>query len=120
MAQWGKGNDGSKPKVTPERAFIYGVGALVVGGAIYFTGKQILKKKETGSPDNIDVNIHLPGSVIPSKRLSSGNDNFPLRQGSKGERVRQLQEAVQRIIGASAMKQFTPIDGDFGSCCLIF
>ena len=36
----------AKSSITPERAFLYGVGVLAIGGAVYFTGKQLLQKKE--------------------------------------------------------------------------
>lgn len=102
--------------LTPKKAFLYGAGVLAAGGAIYFTAKTLLKKKEESNTggDDIDVNINVSQNSQPVKQIApSRNDDFPLHNGSLGKRVFQLQEAVQKIIGETAMKQYTKIDGDF-------
>lgn len=104
----------STKNITPERAFFYGIGALAVGGAIYFTAKTILKKKE--EPENLEPEVSIVSSVKKSiKTLPAGNDDFPLKYGSMGMRVRQLQTSLQRILGAALMNQYTKVDGDFRS-----
>jgi hypothetical protein len=90
-------------------------GAVVLTGAIFLGAKTLLKKKESESqdaPEDIDVNINV-SQATSAKSLPSGNDNFPLRYGSIGNRVKQLQEAIKKIIGDTAMSQYTRVDGDF-------
>lgn len=45
---------------------------------------------------------------------SSRNDNFPLKKGSKGDAVRQLQQGLIAKFGAAALPKYGA-DGDFGS-----
>ena len=45
----------AKSSITPERAFLYGVGVLAIGGAVYFTGKQLLQKKQIMSMQVIRI-----------------------------------------------------------------
>jgi hypothetical protein len=52
---------------------------------------------------------------LPEKSTKTGNDNFPLRYGSMGSRVRQLQEALKRILGEATLLNYTRVDGDFRS-----
>lgn len=110
-------NRKSKATISPEKAFLYGVGVLAVGGAMYFTGKQLLKKKQEtySEPTDTNVTINLTQSTASVKRLSSASESFPLKIGSKGSRVTQLQQALQNILGVKAMEQYTRIDGIFGS-----
>jgi hypothetical protein len=98
--------------VSPEKAFFYGIGALAVGGAIYYTAKTILQKKE--DPDALEPETAAVTTIKKSaKKLPAGNDEFPLKYGSMGLRVRQLQTALQRILGEAVMSQYTKVDGDF-------
>ncbi len=102
--------------ISPERAFLYGVGVLAIGGAVYFTGKHLLQKKEnyTDASDT-NVTINVSESTAPAKRLASASDSFPLKVGSRGSRVTQLQQGLQSILGAKVLEQYTKIDGIFGS-----
>jgi len=106
----------AKSSITPERAFLYGVGVLAIGGAVYFTGKQLLQKKQNyinASDTNLTINVS--DSTAPAKRLASASDSFPLKLGSRGSRVTQLQQALQNILGVKVLEQYTKIDGIFGS-----
>ncbi len=107
----------AKAGISPERAFLYGVGVLAVGGAVYFTGKHLLQKKQDtySEPTDTNVTINLTQSAASTKRLASASDAFPLKPGSKGTRVTQLQQALQSILGVKVLEQYTKIDGIFGS-----
>lgn len=106
----------AKSSISPERAFLYGVGVLAIGGAVYFTGKQLLQKKEYSNDTNdTNVTIQVSESTPTAKRLASASDTFPLKTGSRGSRVLQLQQGLQKILGAKALEQYTKIDGIFGS-----
>lgn len=103
----------AKGKITPGKAFLIGVGVIAIGGGAYYIGKKMTQNNEDEIPvqDDIDVNIN----VNPYRQISSGNDNFPLKKGSKGERVRQLQQGLQRLLGEKILASYTGVDGDFGS-----
>ena len=106
----------AKSSITPERAFLYGVGVLAIGGAVYFTGKQLLQKKQNYiNASDTNLTISVADSTAPVKRLASASDSFPLKLGSKGSRVTQLQQALQTVLGAKVLEQYTKIDGIFGS-----
>lgn len=106
----------AKSSITPERAFLYGVGVLAIGGAVYFTGKQLLQKKENYiNTSDTNLTISVADSTAPVKRLASASDSFPLKLGSRGSRVTQLQQALQNVLGAKVLEQYTKIDGIFGS-----
>ena len=53
-------------------------------------------------------------SYVPHPSSSSGNDGFPLKKGSKGEKVKALQQALIAKFGASIMPRYGA-DGDFGN-----
>lgn len=106
----------AKAGISPERAFLYGVGVLAVGGAMYFTGKHLLQKKQNEiDAGDTNVTINVSESAAPAKRLGSASDAFPLKVGSRGTRVTQLQQALQSILGVKVLEQYTKIDGIFGN-----
>jgi hypothetical protein len=61
--------------------------------------------------------VEMPNPIIEDRKKSSGgspkNDNFPLRNGSYGPKVRQLQEALIKKFGVSILPKYG-VDGDFG------
>lgn len=104
----------SRVRITPERVFIYALGLGAIGGAIYFTYLGLKNKRDAGG-----------GTTTPETKKSSGTtfnvynsghlgDSFPLKRGSRGQRVRQLQQALANIIGLEAMNSNGGIDGIFG------
>lgn len=118
------------------------VTSIVVGaaGILGYFGWQYLKKKKTRSgtaptSDNLDdllknippsTSITTPntpssGSTVrPIKRntndkpKSQNSSSFPLKQGSKGELVHRLQEALIAKYGKTILPKYGA-DGDFGS-----
>jgi len=65
----------------------------------------IVKNKKVDAPVQEVKNPVNPGSTTPAQ---TGNDDFPLKVGSKGENVERLQTALKKL-GANII-----VDGDFG------
>lgn len=114
MKKRGTGSRGKpKTKISPERAIVYSIGALAVGGALFYAGKKLLGKRNTAYDHSPEVNVYLT-SGASGKSVSQRNDNFPLRKGSKGPRVVLLQQALEKLLGKDLLSQYTQIDGDWG------
>jgi hypothetical protein len=62
------------------------------------------------TPQNTTSNKALPAPVYSAP----ANDGFPLRIGSRGKNVEQLQQAIINVFGKSALPKFGA-DGDWGS-----
>ena len=106
-----------KVNITPERVFIYALGVGAVGGAIYFAREYYLslKAQRDQSGDTSTTSTGSDTKSVFNIFSSSANDSFPLKKGSRGARVRQLQQTLASILGASVFQQFSPIDGIFGT-----
>jgi hypothetical protein len=104
-----------KKKVDGKKVFLITLGIGILGGGAYLGAKKFLFKPKTDdSQPEGDTNIYvLPASS--GKSGTSRNDKFPLKQGSKGNRVTLLQKALQKRLGEEVLSQYTKIDGDFGS-----
>lgn len=105
--------------VKPSTVFLYALGIAALGGGTYLIYDRLRKKTtvyqgSSSEPDTIIINNNLPASVS-SKTNSSATDNFPLKKGSRGNRVTQLQQALANILGISVMNANGGIDGIFGS-----
>lgn len=81
---------------TGKKVFMWVAPAVLIGTIIYF-----LNKKKGKAID--DTKVVADPNVPKSSSSTSSSDSFPLKQGSRGERVKIL----QRIIGAD-------VDGIFG------
>jgi hypothetical protein len=110
----------------------FAVGAAGILG--YFGWQYLKKKKEATNVANIDQVLKpsnaLPqydaAAIVPSTKLkttrkpsvnlatSSEGSGFPLKRGSKGEKVQMLQEALIAKYGNNALPKYGA-DGDFGS-----
>lgn len=105
--------------VSPGKAFVLGMGVLVASGAVYYGAKQLRKRRSENNinlPENVNDGSVTISQTYPSstKSLPTGNDGFPLKKGSKGERVKKLQLALKNILGDATMAKYTAIDGIFG------
>lgn len=105
------------------------IAAGALGTLAYFAYKHFKKKKNAANNDVDAVIKQLnnparkdtavidqPLPVIKKKtssRSSSGNDDFPLKKGSKGDKVKQLQQALIAKYGAAVLPKYGA-DGDFG------
>lgn len=112
---------------------------LTIGaaGVVGYLGLQLWKKHKEGKASNLDneldkiqpapvKEIKLP-PVAPTPpytppytppkdttHSTSRNDDFPLKKGSKGDAVRQLQQGLIDKYGSSILPKYGA-DGDFGS-----
>lgn len=98
--------------------------ALGVAGAtaLGFLGWQYLKQKPKSMDDEVDdTPVTHTSSQVPSssyrpvyKPTPEVNDDFPLKKGSKGAKVKALQEYLIKRYGKSILPKYGA-DGDFGS-----
>lgn len=114
-----------KPKENKTLLYI-GAGlfaAVLAGGAYYFftrpkSGNNNFSGEENDTiPGNTSIppapGVYNPPALPPSGGATSGGDSFPLRRGSRGPRVKQLQEILIKKYGSSILPRFGA-DGDFG------
>lgn len=111
----------SKSGLKPGKVFLYALGVAALGGGAYLVYDKLRKNPPVNqlpsySDPNIIINNNLPASVTSSTSSTSlfRTDNFPLKRGSRGTRVTQLQQALASIIGIQAMNANGGIDGIFG------
>jgi hypothetical protein len=117
-----KKGQGKKKAVKPAKVFIYALALAALGGGGFLVYDRLKRKKQTNasqipsgsSAETIIINNSLPVSYNPTSttRLlsstSTRNDNFPLKRGSRGNRVTILQQALAKTSPSIA------IDGQFG------
>ena len=91
----------NKSSVNGKRVFIYALALGAVGGAVYLTHDYLKRRKNIGqrqdeasdNSDTIIINNTLPASYRTASPISSSTmqgDSFPLKRGSRGQRVLQL------------------------------
>lgn len=98
-------------KTTPnkKRKFILiGLGVLGTGVASFLGWNYWKKKKANQEEDTTSFTETASVNTAPVK-----NDSFPLKRGSKGNRVTQLQNALVKKFGASILPKYG-VDGMFG------
>lgn len=120
VSKQGKPRTSKMPKsVQPAKIFIYALAVAALGGGGYLVYDRIRKKKfaeqnlipADRNSDTIIINNSLPvsyGNSSASTLPASGGDNFPLKRGSKGTRVRMLQQALSKTSPSIL------VDGIFG------
>lgn len=99
----GKSTHNNKRKI-----ILIGLGVLGSGVA-GFLGWSFYKRKKRANQENEDALIE---TSTPNTN-TAGNDNFPLKNGSKGAKVKQLQNALIKKYGASILPKYGA-DGMFG------
>lgn len=117
-----------KAKNNKRKIILIGLGVLGTGvagflGWNFWRNKKKAKQEEENSSQNDTTNFNLPApkqdNYLPPKTTTpkttpSRNDEFPLKKGSKGAKVKTLQEALIAKYGKSIMPKYGA-DGDFGS-----
>jgi hypothetical protein len=110
------------------KIILIGLGVLGTGvagflGWNFWKNKKKAKEEKDNSTQSDTTNYNLPApkqndSLPPKtttpKTTPSRNDEFPLKKGSKGAKVKTLQEALIEKYGKSIMPKYGA-DGDFGS-----
>ena len=99
------------------KVILIGLGVLGTGVAGFF-GWHYWKKKKASQEDDstaiTDSSNAMTTTSTNTNTASARNDEFPLKKGSKGNRVTQLQNAIVKKFGASALPKYG-VDGMFGS-----
>ncbi len=90
------------------KIILIGLGVLGTGVAGFLGWNYWKKKKANQEEDTSSITESSSMSNAPAK-----NDNFPLKRGSKGNRVTQLQNALVKKYGASILPKYG-VDGMFG------
>lgn len=94
-----------------DNSIYYGIGAIALC-TLGIIGIRMYRSKtgETSSSVNPAITATIPAVATVSifKSLFT-NDNFPLKENSKGERVKKLQEALKKIQGNEVLES----DGKF-------
>jgi len=113
-------NDAAKKSRT-KKVVLFSLGTLALGTLAFLGIKHFKKKKNDETDQTIDdmdskTPVQTPTNNKPRTSLPSpgSGDAFPLRLGSKGDKVRSLQQALIRTYGAGILAKFGA-DGQFGS-----
>lgn len=106
--------DEKKKKVKKVVLTVLGVGA--VGFAGYWGWQQYQKRKNENGDDVMPEVPSMPSASFSNHTpiQPQRNDQFPLKKGSKGDKVRQLQETLIAKYGKAILPMYGA-DGDFGS-----
>jgi len=106
-----------------KKIVFFSLSTLVLGTLTLF-GIKKLKQSKTKTNENNQANsnvdikkplqVNSNNPARPSLPPVRGNDAFPLTVGSKGSKVRILQEFLIRTYGAGLLPKYGA-DGDFGS-----
>lgn len=111
-------------KSRTKKVVLFGLGTLALGTLAFFGIKHFKKNKTENNDETDQTNDDMdskttvqnpprnkPRTSLPSSGIS---DAFPLRIGSKGDKVRLLQQALIRTYGAGILAKFGA-DGQFGT-----
>ena len=98
-------------KTTHNKRKIILIGLSVLGtGVAGFLGWNYWKNKSKNNQEEDASSVTDPQNTTVS---TSRNDSFPLKSGSKGNRVTQLQNALVKKFGAGILPKYG-VDGMFG------
>lgn len=124
----------SKSKARKKKIIITTLAVGATGIIGYFGWQYFKKKKQASGNHDIDtliMNMDQPIVTTPvlptikpktkpkvstysSTVTAEGNDDFPLKKGSKGDNVKRLQDALLTKYGKQTLPKYGA-DGDFGS-----
>lgn len=102
-----------------KKVLLVGLGIAATGTIGYFGYHWWQKRKEKASggdsAESPDLDLTPPAkSNFSLPAAPKRNDDFPLKKGSKGARVKQVQEVLLAKLGKDALGK-AGADGDFGS-----
>ncbi|MDP3557668.1 MAG: hypothetical protein Q8T03_09860 [Bacteroidota bacterium] len=109
----------TQPSGKGKKIVLIGLGVLATGTLGYFGWHwwQGRKEKAQAQDDNtpeLDLNPPSKSSFSLPTAPPKRNDDFPLKKGSKGARVKQVQEVLISKLGKDSLGK-AGADGDFGS-----
>ena len=103
-------------KNNKKKIILIGLGTAAAGVLSYFGWQYFANRKNKS--DLQDENLTLPSpeekDFTSHTSLPVRNDDFPLKRGSRGQRVKAMQEALITKYGKNILPKFGS-DGDFGS-----
>lgn len=105
-----------KAKSNKKKYLLIGLGIAATGLLSYF-GWEYYQKKKSEKEDSDDDTTPLPpqkSTFAPNFFQQKRNDEFPLKKGSKGARVKALQDVLIAKHGKEILPRYGA-DGDFGS-----
>lgn len=109
-----------QPSGKGKKILLVGLGIAATGTLGYFGYQWWQKRKQSGSDADTsgempDLDLNPPAkSNFSLPAAPKRNDDFPLKKGSKGARVKQVQEVLLAKLGKDALGK-AGADGDFGS-----
>ena len=103
-----------KKKGKKGKYILLGIGVVALSGAaIYFATRP--KKNNSGFiPETVDTTFDVEKVSTPVRSGGSSSSGFPLKKGSRGDLVRNIQEAIIKKYGASALPRYGA-DGIWGN-----
>ncbi|MBD3638163.1 MAG: hypothetical protein HUJ25_12495 [Crocinitomicaceae bacterium] len=113
-----QGNKSTKKNNTVKYVLI-GFGVVAAGAAIYFATRPknkpgLVDNQSDFEPDRVATSSGGSSGSSSGSSSSGGSSGFPLKKGSRGELVKNLQEALIKTYGASILPRYG-VDGDWGS-----
>lgn len=106
-----------KTEHNKRKVILIGLGVLGTGVAGFFGWHYWRNRKKANQEDDSTAITDSSSALTTTTNTntsSARNDEFPLKKGSKGNRVTQLQNAIVKKFGASALPKYG-VDGMFGN-----
>lgn len=108
----------TQPAGKGKKILLIGLGLAATGTLGYFGYEWYKRSKTDNNSDaempDMDLTPPSQGSFTPPPAPVKRNDDFPLHKGSKGTRVKQVQDALIEKHGKEIFPKYGA-DGDFGS-----
>lgn len=104
-----------KKKSNKKKIILIGLGVAATGLLSYFGWEYYKKRRDEKEEEGDSADIPPPprqSTFVPDFFKPKGNDEFPLRKGSRGPRVKALQEALIAKHGREILRQWGA-DGSF-------
>ena len=116
-----KENSADDKKKRKKKIILISIGTTATGILSYFgwqwwKSRKAKKEQEKESADESSYQLPSPprkSSFLPSS-APQRNDDFPLKKGSKGSKVKTLQQALIAKYGKDTLPKYGA-DGDFGT-----
>lgn len=101
-------------KNNKKKIILIGLGTAAAGVLTFFGWQYFSKRNNNVTEDNLTLPSPEEKDFTSHTSLPVRNDDFPLKRGSRGQRVKAMQEALITKYGKNILPKFGS-DGDFGS-----